>query len=246
MSKGGGQRQQVTTTTTDLPEYSKPYVTRGLERAEDLYQLGFGPRVSTYVAPSGQTLGALTGMEQAAAQAAPLFQTQQDIVRQNLLGQNPLFGQALQGIVEQAMEPARRARRTGSGYAQRAIAEAVAPQMLAAQQAAIGQVPSVFQAGLAPFQTMARVGAGREALEQQALMEQAAEADYERQMQRGLLGDYLSQIQGLPLGSVSTQATPYYAPSPFGQALGFGLNVASVLGQTNPYTSVLGQMLMRD
>lgn len=241
--KGGGRREQVTTTTSDLPEYSKPYVTRGLERAEDLYNLGFGPRISTYVAPSRQTMGALSGMEQMAAQASPLFQAQQDVVRQNLMGQNPLFGQALQGIVEQAMEPARRSGRTGSGYAQRAIAEAVAPQMLASQQAAISQVPSVFQASLSPFQTLAQVGAGREALEQQLIAEDIAEQQYEREMERGLLGDYISQIQGLPLGSVSTQSTPYYAPNPFGQALGFGFNVASMLGQTDPTTSILGRMI---
>ena len=223
MGKGGGSKQQVTTTQSDISKELRPYREEILGAAQDLFRGGYTPYQSTYVAPTQETLDALSGMQQQAALSAPMFQTQRDVLMQNLTGTNPLLQQALKPTIEAAMQPAMSTGRYGSGYAQRGVAEAVAPLIYSAQQEAMGQVPSVYQSGMSPFLTMAQVGAAREQIEQERLAEEAMEAQYPYLAQRGLLSDYASLFGGVPMGQTGQNITPISKPSPLGQIAGIGL-----------------------
>lgn len=86
MGGGGGQPQQSTTYTTNLPEYAKPYYTGMLERSEALTQEGYQPY-------TGQRIAGFTPQQQAAFQETMGMQTP---------GQ---FGQAT-GATQAAMQSA--------------------------------------------------------------------------------------------------------------------------------------------
>lgn len=230
MGKGGGSKQQVTTTKSDISPELRPYRQEILGAAQDLFRGGAPAYMSTYVAPSAQTLGALSGMEQAAAGFSPFLQTAEQTLMQNLTGTNPLFQQALQPTIQAAMQPAISAGRYGSGYAQKAIAEAVAPQVYQAQQAAMGQLPSFYAMSMLPAETQATVGAVREEIERQQLEEAAQEAQYPYASQYGLLTDYANIFAGLPLGQEGQTIKPISKPSRLGQLAGFGLQAAGILG----------------
>lgn len=229
MGKGGGSKQQVTSTQSDISKELRPYREEILGAAQDLFRGGAPEYTSTYVAPSVETLGALSGMASEAARQSPMFRKQQEVLMQNLSGTNPLMQAALKPYVEQAMQPYQSAGRYGSGYAQRAVAEAVAPQLMAAQQQAMAQVPGVYQTSLMPLQTQAQIGAAREELERQLLEEEAMEAQYPYMSQRGLLGDYAGFFSGMPMGQVGQQITPIHRGSPLAGALGGGLSAMSSL-----------------
>jgi hypothetical protein len=95
---------------------------------------------------------------------------------------------------------------------------------------AAGQFGSVFQSFLAPSQTLAQVGAQREAISGQPLQESIRRFEYAQQQPYQQLGGYLSSIYGSPLAS---QQAP--TPQPQGntalQNVGGLLNIAGSLGQ---------------
>lgn len=229
MGKGGGSKQQVTTTKSDISPELRPYRQEILGAGQDLFRGGAPAYMSTYVAPSAETLSALSGMASTAAQASPMFRKQQDVLMQNLSGANPLLSGALRPYIEQAAQPFQTGGRYGSGYQQAAVAEAVAPLVYQAQQQAMSQVPSVFQSSLMPFQTQAQVGAARETLSQQEAIEEAMKARYPYESQLGLLSDYANIFAGLPLGQEGQQITPIQRGSRAAGFLGGGLSAISSL-----------------
>lgn len=240
---GGGETQRVTKQSSDISSTFRPMRKEILDSAMDLFRGGAPDYFSTYVAPSGQTMGALSGMEQAAAGFSPFLSTAQNTIMQNLTGTNPLFQQALQPTIQAAMQPAISAGRYGSGYAQKAIAEAVAPQVYQAQQAAISGLPQMYAMSMLPSETMMRVGAAREEIDRQALEEQAQEAMYPYLSELGLLGDISSLFTSMPLGTEGQTVTPVSKPSTFGQLAGMAMQGAGILGGAGT-GSILGQLLM--
>lgn len=95
---------------------------------------------------------------------------------------------------------------------------------------AAGQFGDVFTSFLAPAQTLAQVGAQREAIAGQPLQESIRRFEYAQQLPYQQLGGYLSSIYGSPLAS---QSAP--TPQPQGntalQNVGGLLNIAGGLGQ---------------
>jgi len=98
---GGGDGGGTSQTTSDIPDWLKPYVTFGLEEAQSLYK-GAGPEYypgQTYVSPSGQTTQALGLAEQRALAGSPLQQAalgqQQQTVSGQYLAPNPYLQAAL-------------------------------------------------------------------------------------------------------------------------------------------------------
>lgn len=95
---------------------------------------------------------------------------------------------------------------------------------------AAGQFGGVFSSFLAPAQTLAQVGAQREAIAGQPLQESIRRFEYAQQLPYQQLGGYLSSIYGSPLAS---QNAP--TPQPQGntalQNVGGLLNIAGGLGQ---------------
>lgn len=240
---GGGTTQRVTKQSSDISSEFRPMRKEILDSAMDLFRGGAPDYFSTYVAPSGQTMGALSGMEQAAAGFSPFLSTAQNTIMQNLTGTNPLFQQALQPTIQAAMQPAISAGRYGSGYAQKAIAEAVAPQVYQAQQAAISGLPQMYAMSMLPSETMMRVGAAREEIDRQALEEQAQEGMYPYLSELGLLGDISGLFTSMPLGTEGQTMTPVSKPSPFGQLAGMAMQGAGILGGAGT-GSILGSLLM--
>ena len=105
-SGGGG----TSTTSTGMDPDVKPYITRGLQRAEDLY-FGAGPSYypgQTYVSPSEQTTSALSSAEAIARGGNPLvsgaLQQQQDVISGKYLTDNPYLAAALKPGQESATQ----------------------------------------------------------------------------------------------------------------------------------------------
>jgi hypothetical protein len=161
---------------------------------------------------------------------------------QNLTGTNPLFQQALQPTIAAALNPAQMSGRYGSGYAQKAVAEAVAPLMYQAQQQAIQQAPMAREFGFADLQTMAQVGAAREAQEQAELAADIERFQFQEARPAQKLADYLTMVQGGSGALGGRTITPQYrqpAAGFFGGALsgaalgadtGFGAGYGATLG----------------
>jgi len=98
---GGSPSPQTSTTSTSIDPNVLPYVTWGLEQAQDLYSQP-GPAYypgQTYVGPSGQTTAGLSAAEQIATGGNPLLQgalqQQQNVISGKYLGANPYLEAAL-------------------------------------------------------------------------------------------------------------------------------------------------------
>lgn len=247
MSKGGGTTRQVTQTMTDPT--TAPFKEFGLSEAKRLY--GEGPMQyypgSTVVGFSPETEMALSGLRQQAISGSPFIGAVQDVVMQNLMGTNPLQAAAFRPAVEQVEAQFGKAGRYGSGYQQGAVASALAPMAYRAQQEAIAQAPAARQFGFADLETLAGVGAAREAQEQAELSADIEKFQFEQQAPQAALANYLASVQGGQLGS--QQITPQYtqpALSALGGALG-GAQIGGMLagpgGAVNPLYAIGGGLL---
>jgi hypothetical protein len=195
-------------TTSQIDPALRPFLTTGLERAQQLFLTGPQPTFfagQTYVSPSEQTLAALQQQEDIARAQSPLLQQGQQAFTQALggIGQtaggsflmgSPFQQQAIQAATrplqqqfEQSTLPAiqsafSRAGRYGSGAQERAIGQAQE-----ATSRAIGDV----SAGIA-YQDYARErGLQQQAQAQQAALAAAAPAIYSQQF---LPSQQLAQI----------------------------------------------------
>ena len=127
-SGGGGS----STTQQGIDPMLKPYVTYGLNEAQNLYKSS-NPNYypgQTYISPSQQTQAALQAQQTRALQGNPLLpaaqQQQQNVIGGQYLANNPFFNQAMQGAgqaataqyfdaINQAQSGASQAGRYGSG-----------------------------------------------------------------------------------------------------------------------------------
>lgn len=197
MSKGGGSSRTITQ-STQAPEYAQPFIKRGLQRAESLYK-SESPQYypeSTVVGFSPETEQALSGYRSQALQGSPLIGATQDVVMQNLMGTNPLMSAAMQPVLEKIQGQVAQSGRYGSGYGQGAIAQALAPMAYQAQQAAIAQAPAARQFGFADLETLAQVGAAREAQSQAELEADVQRFQFEQARPTQKLADYMQFVQG--------------------------------------------------
>jgi len=246
MSKGGGSTRTIQSGAMANP-FAQPFIKYGMQEAKDLYQSAtpqYYPS-STVVGFSPETQQALSGIRSQAAAGSPMVPAVQQAVMQNLTGTNPLFQAGLKPTIDAAMQGAMSSGRYGSGYAQKAIAEAVAPQVYAAQQAAIQQAPAAYEFGFADMNKLAQVGAAREAQEQAELAADIQRFNFEQQRPAQKLADYMTMISGgsadLGGGVQQVQRNP---------ALGFlsGAMSGMQLGQSVPqigggYGALLGGLL---
>jgi hypothetical protein len=184
MSKGGGQTRQVTQTLTDPT--TAPFKEFGLSEAKKLYEAGpmqYYPG-QTVVGFSPESEMALGALRQQAIQGSPFIGAVQDVVMQNLMGTNPLQSAAFRPAIQAVESQAAKAGRYGSGYQQAAVAEALAPMAYQAQQQAIQQAPMARQFGFADLETLAGVGAAREAQQQAQLASDIERFQFEQQAPR--------------------------------------------------------------
>jgi len=243
MSKGGGSTRTVTQ-SVNPPEYAKPFLEFGLSEAKELY--GQPP---TYY-PGQTTVGfapesemALQGIRQAAVTGSPFIGATQDVVMQNLMGTNPLMAAAFRPVVEQVQAQASKAGRYGSGYQQAALGQALAPYAYNAQQAAIAQAPAARQFGMADLETLAGVGAAREAQSAAELQADIDRFNFEQAQPLSSLANYMATVQGGTVGRDTV--TPYFRQpgvSALGGALG-GAQLAGQLGMSKGLGAGLGGLL---
>lgn len=206
MSKGGGQQRTITSTQS-APAYAQPQLEFGVQEARRLYDAPtpqYYPR-PTVVGFSPETEQALSGYRQQAVAGSPFVQATQDVVMQNLMGTNPLQSAAFRPVVEQVQAQAAKAGRYGSGYQQAALGQALAPFALQAQQAAIQQAPAARELGFADMQTLAQVGAAREAQSQAELEADIQRFQYEQMLPQQKLADFLTAVGGGTAGGQTMQ-----------------------------------------
>lgn len=247
MSKGGGSTRTVTQ-SVGPPEYAKPYLEFGLSEAKQLYgdQPSYYPGQTT-VGFSPDTEMALSALRQQAITGSPFIKATQDVVMQNLMGTNPLQSAAMRPIMEQMQGRVSQAGRYGSGYGEGAIAQALAPMAYEAQQAAIAQAPGARQFGFADLETLAGVGAAREAQAQAELAADIERFNFEQQQPLSSLANYMAAVQGGTMGSDTVQ--PVYrqpALSALSGALGgaqLGRIMAGPDAAVSPAYSIAGGAL---
>jgi len=228
MSKGGGSTRTVTQ-SVNPPEYAKPFLEFGLSEAKELYgdQPTYYPGQTTVgFAPESEM--ALQGIRQAAVTGSPFIPATQDVVMQNLMGTNPLMAAAFRPVVEQVQAQASKAGRYGSGYQQAALGQALAPYAYNAQQAAIQQAPQARAFGMADLETLAGVGAAREAQSQAELQADIDRFNFEQAQPLSSLANYMATVQGGTVGS--EKVTPYFR-NPTGDFLS-GLSGLAGLGKS--------------
>jgi hypothetical protein len=91
-------------------------------------------------------------------------------------------------------------------------------------QAALAQLaPSIYQQQFLPSQTLAQVGAAREAIAAQPLQEQMARFQFGQQQPIQSLMSYLSSVYGTPLASYGQQTTQLPENRLMGGVAGAGL-----------------------
>ena len=243
MSKGGGSTRTVTQ-SVNPPEYAKPFLEFGLSEAKQLYQdqpTYYPGQTTVGFAPESEM--ALQGIRQAAITGSPFIPAVQDVVMQNLMGTNPLMAAAFRPVVEQVEAQASKAGRYGSGYQQAALGQALAPMAYQAQQAAIAQAPAARQFGMADLETLAGVGAAREAQSAAELQADIDRFNFEQAQPLSSLANYMATVQGGTVGRDTV--TPYFRQpgvSALGGALG-GAQLAGQLGMSKGLGAGLGGLL---
>jgi len=228
MSKGGGSTRTVTQ-SVNPPAYAKPFLEFGLSEAKQLYQdqpTYYPGQTTVGFAPESEM--ALQGIRQAAVTGSPFIGATQDVVMQNLMGTNPLMAAAFRPVVEQVEAQASKAGRYGSGYQQAALGQALAPMAYQAQQAAIAQAPQARAFGMADLETLAGVGAAREAQSQAELQADIDRFNFEQAQPLSSLANYMATVQGGTIGS--DKVTPYFR-NPTGDFLS-GLTGLAGLGKS--------------
>ena len=227
MSKGGGATRTVTS-QTGAPEYAQPFLEFGLSEAKELYGTPqkFYPG-STTVGFAPETEMALSGLRQQAVTGSPFIGAVQDVVMQNLTGKNPLMAAAFRPAIEAVQAEASKAGRYGSGYQQAALAQALAPMAYQAQQQAIAQAPAARAFGQADLETLAQVGAAREAQSAAELAANIQRFQFEQEAPRAALADYMATVAGGTVGGQTIQ--PVYR-QPALSALGGALGGAQLAG----------------
>ena len=191
---------------TEPPEYAKPFLEFGISEAKEMYgsPQQFYPGATT-VGFSPESEMALGGLRQQAITGSPFIGAVQDVVMQNLTGTNPLMAAAFRPAIEAVQAEASKAGRYGSGYQQAAMTQALAPMAYQAQQAAIAQAPGARQFGQADLQTLAQVGAAREAQDQAELASNMQRYQFEQEAPRAALADYMATVAGGTVGGQTMQ-----------------------------------------
>ena len=240
---GGGGGAQTANTQVTPPDYAMPFLEFGLSQAKEQFNSempGYYPG-STVVGFSPESEMALTGIRDRALDPNSLTAQTQSVVNQNLMGTNPLAMAAFKPVIDTVQSQFARAGRYGSGANQQALASALAPAALQAQQAAIAQAPQVQNMDL---QQLAAVGAAREGQSEAELADNVARFNFEQNIDAQKLRDYMALVGGGTVGS--NQIQPVFrnpAASALGGALG-GAQLASSLGGINPMYGAIGGGLL--
>jgi len=241
MSKGGGNTRQVQASTVEPPAFQKPFIEYGLSQAKQLYE-SETPQYypgQTVVGYSPESEMALQGIRQQAISGSPFIQGVQDVVMQNLMGTNPLQSAAFRPVIEQVEAQTSKAGRYGSGYQQAALAQALAPMALQAQQQAIAQAPAARQFGFADLETLAGVGAAREAQQQAELSADIERFQFEQARPAEKLQQYLAAVRGGEMGQTTYETQQR---QPLTSILGGALSGAELGGMVsqNPMAGAYG------
>ncbi len=239
---GGGGSQQTVNTQVQPPSYALPYLEYGLEQAKTQFTdnaPNYYPG-STVVGFSPENEMALQGIRDRALDPNSMTAQTQGVVQQNLMGTNPLMSAAFAPVVNQVQSQFAKAGRYGSGANQQALAAALAPAALQAQQAAIAQAPSIQNQDLAQ---LSAVGDAREQMAQAELKDQVDRFNFEQNRDQQKLRDYMALVSGGTVGSQTVE--PVFrdrTSSALGGALG-GAQLASSMGMSSGLGAVGGGLL---
>lgn len=239
---GGGGGAQTVNTQVNPPAYAMPFLQFGLSQAKQQFDSdlpGYYPG-STVVGFSPESEMALTGIRDRALDPNSLTAQTQGVVQQNLMGTNPLAMAAFRPVIDSVQSQFAKSGRYGSGANQQALASALAPAALQAQQAAIAQAPQIQNMDL---QQLAAVGAAREGQAEAELADDVARFNFEQNIDAQKLRDYMALVGGGTIGSQNIQ--PVFrnpAASALGGALG-GYQLGSSLGFNPMYGAIGGGLL---
>lgn len=244
MSKGGGGGggQQTVNTQVQPPDYAMPFLQFGLDQAKAQYNSAtpsYYP-ASTVVGFSPETETALDTMRSRALDPNSMTAQTQNVVMQNLMGTNPLQSAAFAPVVNQVQSQFSKAGRYGSGANQQALATALAPAALQAQQAAITQAPNVQNLDLAQLMG---VGEAREGQAQAEIQDNINRLNFEQNINQQKLRDYMALVGGGTVGQNTVQ--PVFrnqASSALGGALG-GAQLGASAGFNPLYGAIGGGLL---
>lgn len=243
MGKGGGGGGSGTVNTqVEPPAYGKPFLEFGLAEAKEQF-MSDNPNYytgSTVVGFSPESELALSGVRDRALDPNSLTAQTQGVVAQNLMGTNPLAMAAFKPVVDTVQSQFAKSGRYGSGANQQALASALAPAALQAQQAAIGQAPGMQNLDL---QQLAQVGSAREQQAQAELEDSVNRFNFEQTRDAEKLNNYLALVGGGTVGS--TTSRPVFR-NPLGSGLGGAMGGAQLaqLAGFNPMYGAIGGGLL--
>lgn len=243
MSKGGGGGgSQTVNTQVQPPSYAMPFLQYGLDQARAQYDSSapnYYP-AQTVVGFSPESEMSLDMMRDRALDPNSMTAQTANVVQQNLMGTNPLMSAAFQPVVNEVQSQFAKAGRYGSGANQQALAAALAPAALQAQQTAIAQAPQIQNQDLSQ---LAAVGAAREGQAQAELQDQINRFNFEQNIEQQKLKDYLALVGGGTIGSNTIQPVQRNtAASALGGALG-GAQLGAAAG-FNPMLGAIGGGLL--
>lgn len=243
MSKGGGGGgSQTVNTQVQPPSYAMPFLQYGLDQARAQYDSSapnYYP-AQTVVGFSPESEMSLDMMRDRALDPNSMTAQTANVVQQNLMGTNPLMSAAFQPVVNEVQSQFAKAGRYGSGANQQALAAALAPAALQAQQTAIAQAPQIQNQDLSQ---LAAVGAAREGQAQAELQDQINRFNFEQNIEQQKLKDYMALVGGGTIGSNTIQPVQRNtAASALGGALG-GAQLGAAAG-FNPMLGAIGGGLL--
>lgn len=92
--------------------------------------------------------------------------------------------------------------------------------------------PSIYEAGLLPAETLAKVGGARESISSQALKEAMARYDFEQRTPMDQLTAFLSGVYGTPLASSTSPPPPRSETNTVAEIIGAGTGIYASLPES--------------
>ena len=268
MSKGSNPTNVTTTTSQEPSDFISPYITQGMNAAQDLFESGtpsYYPN-QTYADFAPETIAAQDMIIQNVAQGSPLLGQAQGEVSNILSGNylspttNPytqkLYDQMAGDVTAGGQSQFSKAGRLGSAANQEVLASELgqlANQVFGDQynQAqnqmmnAISIAPGLEQANYNDIQALAGVGAQNEGMQMAEIQDAINAFDFQQQQPFYTLNQYLGQMgSNVPTTTYNTQ--PVFQNTGAGILGGAmtGSNIAGNIAGFNPMLGAIGGGLL--
>ena len=235
MNMGSSTKQATSTSTSEPPAFQKPYIQKGMNAAEQLYNSS-GPSYFPGSTVAGFAPEQEQSFQMGGQHARDAGRFNSDMLSGKYLNSDPYSDQVFNNIQQKVLPSVNSqfmgAGRSGSGLhgdtLTRALTESYSPYASAQYQTGLDRMTAA-GANYSPYQALEGIGQQRQGLAQNELQDAMNRFNFNQDKPGNKLAQYMGFVGG-NYGDNRTSSTPYEKPSIFSQIAGGGLGLAGLFG----------------